>query len=311
MKIKNIKKINYSGDVYNLRIKEGNNILNNYYANNLCVSNCHKAKAKTLTDILERTFGNAEYRVGFSGTFPDKDTAELQTIESNVGPILLTVKATELMKKGLISNIKIKALILQYEDKDFASNVFAIKKRGGGKKAYDLEKKYAQNSKKRLSFINKLVDRFKNNSLLLFHNIEYGQEIYNYLRSNCIGKNIYYIDGSVDAAKRTSIKKIMEDTSGNVNILVASFGTLSTGVNIKAINNIVFADSFKSDQIIRQSIGRGLRLHDEKQKLIVFDLVDQFHHAYKNTLYNHYQVRKEKIYNKQGFPLDEIKIVIK
>jgi len=91
---------------------------------------------------------------------------------------------------------------------------------------------------------------------------------------------------------------------------VASFGTLSTGVNIKAINNIVFADSFKSDQIIRQSIGRGLRLHDEKSKLIVFDLVDQFHHSYKGTLFNHYKTRKDKIYTKQGFPLDEIKIVI-
>lgn len=310
MKIKTIKKIDYDGDVYNLRIKDGKDILNNYFANDICVSNCHKAKAKTLTDILEKTFGHATYRVGFSGTFPEDQSAEKLTIEQNVGPTLLTVKATELMKKGLISHVKIKALILQHEDKDFAANVFAIKKRGGGKKAYELEKKYAQNSEKRVAFINKLVDRFKNNSLILFHNIEYGETIYNYLRNNCIGKNIYYIDGKVNAENRKRIKQIMDETTGNVNILVASFGTLSTGVNIKAINNIVFADSFKSDQIIRQSIGRGLRLHDEKAKLIVFDLVDQFHHAYKNTLFNHYKVRKDKIYTKQGFPLDEIKIVI-
>ena len=93
-------------------------------------------------------------------------------------------------------------------------------------------------------------------------------------------------------------------------MLPIEYGTLSTGVNIKAINNIVFCDSYKSQKIVRQSIGRGLRLHDEKQKLIVFDLVDQFHHAYKGTLYNHFISRKNEIYKKQGFPLDEIKIVI-
>jgi len=184
----------------------------------------HTAKARLIGSILEKTFGSAEYRIGMSGTYPEKDTAELQTIESMIGPILLTIKATELMEKGLISHVKIKALILQHEDKDFASNVFAIKQRGGGKKAYDLEKKYAQHSEKRVLFINKLVDRFKNNSLVLFHNIEYGEKIYNYLRNNCIGKNIYYIDGSVDSATRKRIKKEMENTQKEVKYTILNFG---------------------------------------------------------------------------------------
>jgi len=276
----------------------------------VAVDEGHHAKAKSFVKILEKTFDSAEYRIGFSGTFPEKNSAEMLTIESLTGPILMTVNADELIKKGLISNLKIKALILQHEDKSFASNVYSIKKRGAGKKAYELEKKYSQNSQKRLAFISKLTDRFKQNSLILFHNIEYGVKIYDYLRSNCIGKDIYYIDGTIDAKTRNRIKKIMEDTSGNVKILVASYGTLSTGINIKAINNIIFADSFRSPRIVRQSIGRGLRLHVDKEKLIVFDLVDQFHHAYKGTLYNHYLYRRDKIYIVQNFPLDEIKIII-
>jgi len=56
----------------------------------------------------------------------------------------------------------------------------------------------------------------------------------------------------------------MELTDGNPKILIASFGTLSTGVSIKAIKNMIFADSFKSDVIVRQSIGRALRLHKDK-----------------------------------------------
>jgi type I site-specific restriction endonuclease len=97
----------------------------------------------------------------------------------------------------------------------------------------------------------------------------------------------------------------MEKTDGDPKILVASFGTFSTGINIKAIMNVVFADSFKSDQIIRQSIGRGLRLHAEKDKLVVFDIVDRFHKSYTNILYNQYISRRDNIYKKQEFPINE------
>jgi len=87
-------------------------------------------------------------------------------------------------------------------------------------------------------------------------------------------------------------------------------GTLSTGVNIKSITNVVFTDSYKSDQKIRQSIGRALRLHNKKDKAIIFDIVDRFHTSYKNILYNHYLYRKKEIYKKQDYPFDEIKIAL-
>jgi superfamily II DNA or RNA helicase len=310
MKIKSIKKIEYIGDVYNLRIKDGKNINNNYFANNLCVSNCHKAKAVTIKNILTRTFGHAQYRIGMSGTYPKNDSCEFFSIQDLIGPILLTVKAKELIDKGLISDVKIKALILQYEDHGFAENVFSIKKHGGGKRAYELEKQYVQNSDKRKLFLTKLVSKFKKNSLVLFHNIDYGTELYDFFRSNISGIDFYYIDGSTPSEKRSYIKKQMEDTSGNVRCLISSFGTTATGINIKAITNLVFADSFRSEQLIRQAVGRVLRLHKEKNKAIIFDIVDQFHHAFKNTLYNHYISRRDEIYKPQGFSYDELKIVL-
>jgi superfamily II DNA or RNA helicase len=101
----------------------------------------------------------------------------------------------------------------------------------------------------------------------------------------------------------------MEDTTGNPKILVASFGTFSTGQNIKAINNILFADSFKNDRLIRQSIGRGLRKHKDKKKLIVFDIVDLFHKDFTKTiLYGQYISRRDDIYKKQQYPYDEMNI---
>lgn len=275
----------------------------------VCVDEAHRAKSQSIRTILEKTFGTAKYRFGMSGTYP-KTPAENLRIQSLTGPSLYVVKAKELIKRGLISNIKIKALILQYEDEEFAQNVYMIKKRGGGKTAYDLEKKYVHASEKRKLFLTKLINKFKQNSLILFHTIEYGTELYDFLRNNLQGKDFYYIDGTTPKQKRNHIKKQMEITEEKPKILVATFGTLSTGVNIKAICNIVFADSFKAEGLIRQSIGRGLRLHDEKNKLIVFDIVDQFHHAYKTTLVNHFITRKKDVYEMQEFPYEELKILI-
>jgi len=312
MKIKSIKKIEYNDDVCNLRIKDGNDISNNYYANNICVSNCHKAKAVQITTIMKRTYGYTDYRIGMSGTFPEKGTSELMAIESVTGPVVKKVSASALMAKGLISNAKIKCLLLQHEELEFAQSVYTIKKHGGGKRAYQLESEFIQKSEKRKLFISKLVNKFKHNSLVLFHNIAYGTELYDYFRSNLIDMNFYYIDGSTPAKKRQYIIKQMEVTTGNPNILVASYGTLSTGVSIKALKNMVMTQPFRSDSLVRQSIGRMLRLHENKEgeHAVIFDLADQFHSSYKTILYNQYISRKNGIYKKQGFEHQEIKIVI-
>jgi len=274
------------------------------------VDESHTAGAAQLTTILKRTFGKAKYRIGMSGTFPNEKTNEIMAIESVTGPKLCTVKAKELMDKGLISNVKIKALLLHYNDREFAESVYTIKKLGNGKKAYEIEKEFIQNSERRKIFLGKLVNKFKNNSLVLFHNISYGTELYNYLRSNILNKDFYYIDGSTSSEKREFIKKQMEMTDGRTKVLIGSFGCVSVGWSVKAITNVIFSQSFKSPQIIIQAIGRALRLHDEKSKAIIFDIVDVFHSKYKSTLYNHYISRRDELYIKSEYPHEELKISI-
>jgi superfamily II DNA or RNA helicase len=91
-------------------------------------------------------------------------------------------------------------------------------------------------------------------------------------------------------------------------VLIASFGTLGTGVSINAIFNVIFADSFKSEQIIIQSIGRSLRLHKEKKKALIFDLVDVFDKSdFSNILWSHFKERKS-FYEKREYPYKIIKI---
>lgn len=270
----------------------------------------HQAKANSLEVILSKTFTHATYRFGLSGTYPNDNTAEILTIQSLMGPKLITVKAKELMDKGLITPVKINAVILNYDEEEFAEKMFQIKKRGDGQKAHQLEKEYAQKSLRRKLFFRKLVEKFNDNSLILFHNVEYGKELFEYLRDNVSNCLFYYIDGSTSKEKRETIKKLMKINDDKTKVLIASFGTFSTGINIPTIYNIVFADSFKSDQIIRQSIGRGLRLTKGKTKLVVFDIVDRFHIKFTNILYNQYISRRDNIYKKQEFPFQELKIKV-
>jgi superfamily II DNA or RNA helicase len=152
------------------------------------------------------------------------------------------------------------------------------------------------------------VSKCENNTLLLFHSIENGQRIFDKLKSEIDDKEFFYIDGEISGRKREEIKKQMEVTDGKTKVLVASFGTLGTGVSINAIFNVIFADSFKSEQIIIQSIGRGLRLHSDKDKVNIFDLVDIFdHNDMNNALYRHYKER-EGFYEKRKYPYKIIKI---
>jgi superfamily II DNA or RNA helicase len=268
----------------------------------------HGAKAKTITTILQKTFGYAYSRFGVSGTFPEDHTCEILTIQSVLGPKITEVSAQELKEKGIITPMYIKVVIMNHNDSEFGRRIDIIKKGGYGKDAFDLEKEYIHKSEKRLEFIKKIVDKCKSNTLVLFHTIEYGQKIFNKLKEKLSDRDLYYIDGEVNSKNREEIKKEMEKTDDKIKILVASYGTLSTGVSINAIFNVVFADSFKSEQIIIQSIGRALRLHNEKKMAKIFDLVDVFSSInMSNILFRHFKER-EKFYIKRKYPFKVIKI---
>jgi superfamily II DNA or RNA helicase len=268
----------------------------------------HGAKAKTITTILNKTFGYAYSRFGVSGTFPEEDTCEILTIQSVLGPKITEVSANELKEKGIITPMEIRAVIMNHNDREFDERIQIIKKGGNGKDAFELEKAYIHVSDKRLDFIKKIVDKCDSNTLLLFHTIEYGQKIFDKLQKEIDNRDFFYIDGEVSGKKREEIKKQMESTEGNAKVLVASYGTLSTGVSINAIFNVIFADSFKSEQIIIQSIGRALRLHSEKKKANIFDLVDVFDaNNMSNILFRHFKER-EKFYTKRQYPYKIIKI---
>jgi len=283
----------------------------------------HRGKSKSYRKIFKHTIGHAEYRWGMSGTFPKDESYEMMEIMSKTGPVVDIVKAKELMDDGFITKVKIKGLLMYHNNWEFAQQLEIVASRDK-KTAYDLEVEKIQETPERLNVINKIVSQCKSNTLVLFHNIEYGQKILEKLKKSNPDKDFYYIDGSVKnngnskniENNRTFIKGEMNKTDGKVKVLVASFATLSTGVSIDAITNVIFCQSFKKAQVIIQSIGRALRLHPDKKMAYIFDLVDVFNHddfsartksKFKNILYNHW-IQRLKIYAEEEYPTDSIEI---
>ncbi len=184
----------------------------------------HGAKAKTISTILQKTFKHAYSRFGVSGTFPEDDTCEILTIQSVLGPKITEVSANELKEKGIITPMEIRAVIMNHNDKDFDERVGQIRKAGMGKEAFDIEKDYIHISGKRLDFIKKIVEKCDSNTLLLFHTIDYGQQILAKLQKELPGRDYYYIDGEISGKKREEIKKQMEVTKEKVEWTILNFG---------------------------------------------------------------------------------------
>ncbi len=266
----------------------------------------HQAKAASLKSILTKTFKHAYNRFGVSGTFPEDDSLEILSIQAVLGPIITEISADSLVKEGTITPMNIKAVILNHNEKEISDRISYSKKQGGGKEVFQFEKDFIQQSEKRLDFIKKIVEKCDNNTLVLFHTIEYGQKILEKLKSELPDREFYYIDGSVNNKERNFIKTQMEKPGGKIKILIASYGTMGTGISIKNLHFLIMADSFKSKQIVIQAIGRLLRLFDGKLSATIFDLVDVFSSDMNNILYSHW-LERERMYKKGKYPYKIIK----
>jgi len=263
----------------------------------ICCDETHKVKAKSIQDILGRCH-SADRRFGLTGTVPKKGTLDWLTLQAYLGPLITEIKAKELQDKGHISKLFINVLELHHSDKIKESFDEITATIDDKSKLLRMEQDVIIQNKQRIEVIKRVVDKCKGNELVLFHRTVYGKDLYKYINENT-NKKVYYIDGGVDKNARNEIKHLMEH--GKDKVLVASYGTFSTGINVKNIHYIHLTESFKSDIIIRQSLGRGLRLHDDKAILYVFDYTDILRSTKKNLVYFHGKAR-QKIYKEQKFP---------
>lgn len=262
------------------------------------VDETHKAKGASIKEILSKCV-NAKYRFGLSGTIPKDGTLDKLTLMSQTGPVISEVKASFLQEQGHIAQCVVKVIEMNYATpKQRTAFMELAQNKYDNKDVFSLEQNFVITSEARLNFISSVISRVPRNSLVLFHRIEHGQKLYEKLRQDS-NKRVFYVDGGTASDIREEYKKKME--AGEEIVIVASFGTFSTGISIKKIHNIFFTESFKSEVIIRQSIGRGLRQHHSKDKVLIVDFVDDIRTIeWDNYLYKHGKVR-QSIYKQEKF----------
>ena len=249
----------------------------------------HLFKAVSLTKIMTK-LETCKYRIGLTGTLDGTKTHKL-VLEGLFGTVNKVVSTSELQEKKQLADLKIFCLILQH-DKQAREFLFG--------KSYQEEMDYLVRSEKRNKFIRNLVTGLQGNTLCLFQYVEkHGQTLKEMIEEKADERKVFYVHGGIEADEREKIRFITEKSENA--IIVASFGTFSTGINIRNLHNIVFASPSKSRIRNLQSIGRGLRLKDNKSEATLYDISDDLTHNNKeNYTLAHFRERIN-IYNEEDF----------
>jgi superfamily II DNA or RNA helicase len=261
----------------------------------------HTYKASAVLSTMEK-FTETEWRTGTTGTIDNNKINELSLI-GLMGPIYKVISTRELMDAGQVTDLKIKALLLQYPEH--------IRKEMKGMK-YQNEIEFIISNNSRNEFIANLAKACEGNTLILFNYVERHGSVLNELISNKVSKynrNVYFIHGGTDVDDREAIRLAIEKEKNA--IIIATASLFSTGVNIPSLENIIFAVPSKSTIRIRQSIGRGLRLKEGKVKCNLFDIVDDLSYkTWQNTTLLHFHERVS-IYDSEQFDWKLVKVDLK
>lgn len=255
----------------------------------------HLFKSKSLINIMTKLH-HAKYRFGFTGTLDGTQTHKW-VLEGLFGPSYKVTRTDELMRQGHLSQLDIQCLVLKHKPQTFET--------------YNDEIEYLISHEQRNRFIKNLALDLKGNTLILFARVEaHGQVLYDEINNNKRGdRKVFFIHGGVDAVEREQVREITEKE--NNAIIVASYGTFSTGINIKKLHNVIFASPSKSRIRNLQSIGRVLRKGKDKVKATLYDISDDCStKSRRNYTLNHF-IERIKTYNEENFNYEIITIQLK
>lgn len=257
----------------------------------------HNFKAKSLTGVMEK-MDNIKYRIGTTGTLDNKKIHRL-VLEGIFGAVHRVTTTKKLMETNTLANLNIKCVILKYSEE--------IRKERKNK-TYQEEMDWLVANEKRNKFIRNLALNSEGNTLVLFQYVEkHGKILYELIKDKAHGeRKIFFVHGGTDVSDREAIRHICEKE--NDAIIIASFGTFSTGINIPSIENVIFASPSKSKIRNLQSIGRGLRLKNGKTHCNLFDIADDLHwKSWKNHTLNH-AAERYKTYAEEEFKIKIVEI---
>jgi len=249
----------------------------------------HLFKSKSLTGIMTKLH-NAKYRFGFTGTLDGSKTHKW-VLEGLFGSCKQVTKTDDLIKSGYLSKFRIKVLLCNHAPQYFES--------------YQEEIDFLVQHRGRNNLIKNLVADIEGNTLVLFNYIEkHGEPLYDLINSTVDDqRKVFFVHGGTDVEDREEVRQLTEIENNAV--IVASYGTFSTGINIKRLHNIIFASPSKSRIRNLQSIGRVLRKGEGKDIATLYDIADDI--GGQNYTLKHLNERVN-IYQSENFKYEVIKV---
>lgn len=252
----------------------------------------HIFKSKSLTGIMNKMVG-CKYRHGFTGTLDGTQTHRL-VLEGLFGSVNKVTTSKELMDDGTLAKLKVECIVLQYPDADckYMKEL-----------SYQDEVDLIVRDERRNKFIIDLTKHLKGNTLVLFQFVEkHGDILHTMMKDTLSNRKVFYVYGGTDTATREEIRAITEKETDAV--IVASYGTFSTGINIRNLHNIVFSSPSKSRIRVLQSVGRALRLGDNKVSARLVDIADDFSYKGRQNFTLRHFMERINIYNEEEFDYD-------
>ena len=255
----------------------------------------HQFKSKSLISIMSK-LADCKYRFGFTGTLDGTQTHKW-VLEGLFGPSYKIIRTEELMKKGHVAKLDINVLLLKHPAHKFET--------------FEDEVQYIINHERRNKFIRNLALDLKGNTLILFARVEgHGQPLYDLINNSTIDeRQVFFVHGGVDTKDRELVREITEKE--NNAIIIASYGTFSTGINIKNLHNVIFASPSKSRIRNLQSIGRVLRKGNNKTKATLYDIADDISYKSRRNYTLNHLIERIKVYNEENFNYDIVNIPLK
>jgi superfamily II DNA or RNA helicase len=255
----------------------------------------HQFKSKSLISIMSK-LADAKYRFGFTGTLDGTQTHKW-VLEGLFGASYKIIRTEELMAKGHVAKLDINVLLLKHPAHKFEN--------------FEEEVQYIINHERRNKFIRNLALDLKGNTLVLFARVEgHGEPLYHMINNNTVDeRQVFFVHGGVDTKDREKVREITEQE--NNAIIVASYGTFSTGINIKNLHNVIFASPSKSRIRNLQSIGRVLRKGNNKTKATLYDIADDISYKSRRNYTLNHLIERIKVYNEENFNYDIVNIPIK
>ena len=258
----------------------------------------HIFKSKSLTGIMNKMV-NCKYRHGFTGTLDGTQTHRL-VLEGLFGSVNKVTTSKELMDAGTLAKLKVECIVLKYPEADCKF----MKDQG-----YQDEVDLIVRDERRNKFIVDLTKHLNGNTLVLFQFVEkHGDVLHAMINKSLDNRKVFYVYGGTDTQTREDIRAITEKEKDAV--IVASYGTFSTGINIRNLHNIVFSSPSKSRIRVLQSIGRGLRQGDNKTEARLLDIADDFTYKSRQNFTLRHFMERINIYNEEEFDYEIKKISI-